>query len=141
MSSYTATAVDGGDTMQRLPESELDVMLALWDRSEQPVPRAYFDEKLSYRGWTVNALNSFLSRLEDKGFIKGVRQGKNKYYSSIVTREDYLAQEGRGMLNKLYRGSIKNFLLAVSGHEGLDERELDELRQYLNELKEGRAND
>ena len=49
--------------MQRLPESELDIMLALWESDESSVPRAYFDEKLRHKGWSVNALNSFLSRL------------------------------------------------------------------------------
>ncbi len=120
--------------MQRLPESELDVMLALWDSETEPVPRAFFDERLKYKGWTVNALNSFLSRLEDKGFVIGAREGKNKYYSAVVTRGDYLAQEGRGILNKLYRGSLKNFLLSVTEPDGLNEKEIDELRQYLNGL-------
>jgi len=123
--------------MQRLPESELDVMLAMWDAEKQPVSRAYFDGKLAYKGWTVNALNSFLSRLEEKGFVRGVRSGKNKYYSATIKRDDYLFHEGKGILKKLYRGSVKNFLLSISDQDGMDEREIDELREYLNELKEG----
>lgn len=122
--------------MQKLPESELDVMLALWEAEEYPVPRAYFDAKLAYKGWTVNALNSFLSRLEDKGFINSIREGKNKYYSAVVVRKEYLSQEGKGILQKLYHGSLKNFLLSVTEQDGLDETEIDELQQYLNELKE-----
>lgn len=125
--------------MKRLPESELDVMLALWEADEQPVPRAYFDGKLAHKNWTVNALNSFLSRLEEKGFVQGVREGKNKYYSAVIRREEYLSREGKGILQKLYCGSIKNFLLSVTGQEGLDETEIEELQQYLNELKEGRG--
>lgn len=124
--------------MQKLPESELDIMLALWETEHQPVPRAYFDVKLAYKGWTVNALNSFLSRLEDKGFISGVREGKNKYYSAVVMRDEYIYQESKGILQKLYRGSLKNFLLSVTEQDGLDEAEIDEMQQYLSELKRGR---
>lgn len=124
--------------MQRLPESELNVMLALWETQEQPVPRTYFDGKLAHKSWTVNALNSFLSRLEEKGFVQGVREGKSKYYSALIQREEYLSQEGKGILQKLYRGSLKNFLLSVTERDGLEDREIDELQQYLNELKEGR---
>lgn len=62
--------------MQCLPESELDIMLALWEAEQRPVPRIYFDHKLAYKGWSVNALNSFLSRLEEKGFIKSTKIGK-----------------------------------------------------------------
>jgi len=127
--------------MQRLPESELDIMLALWETEKQPVPRSYFDRKLAHKGWTVNALNSFLSRLEDKGFLQGVREGKNKYYSAVVAREDYVSREGKSILQKLYRGSVKNFLLSITEQDGLDEAEIDELQQYLNGLKERQGND
>lgn len=124
--------------MQRLPDAELDVMLALWEADEQFVPRAYFDRKLSHKNWTVNALNSFLTRLEDRGFVLSKRDGKNKYYSASVKREDYLSREGKNILKKLYQGSIKNFLLSVTEHDGLDEAEIEELRRYLDELGGGR---
>lgn len=127
--------------MQRLPESELDIMLALWDADNPSVPRAYFDEKLSYKGWSVNALNSFLSRLEDRGFLQSAREGRNKYYTAVVKREDYLNREGRSFLQKLYKGSLKNFLLSLTERGGLEEAEIDDLRQYLNELKEGKTDD
>jgi predicted transcriptional regulator len=121
--------------MQKLPESELDVMLALWEAENPPVPRAFFDAKLVHKGWTVNALNSFLSRLEDRGFLASVRDGKNKLYTAIVSRDAYVAQEGKGILEKLYRGSLKNFILSVTEQDGMDNAEIDELQRYLNELK------
>ncbi len=126
--------------MKHLPESELDIMLALWDAEQPPVPRTYFDQKLAHKGWTVNALNSFLSRLEEKGFLQSTREGKNKYYAAIVNREAYLSKESKNILQKLYQGSIKNFMLSVTEQQGLDEYEIDELRQYLDELKGGKGN-
>jgi predicted transcriptional regulator len=123
--------------MQRLPESELDIMLALWEAEQQPVPRIYFDHKLAHKDWSVNALNSFLSRLEDKGFVKSTREGKNKYYVAIVSKETYLCREGKNILHKLYQGSIKNFMLSVAGQQGFDDSEIEELRKYINELKGG----
>lgn len=125
--------------MQKLPEAELDIMLALWETEKQPVPRTYFDEKMAYKNWTVNALNSLLSRLEDRGFVEGARLGKNKYYSAVVKREEYLSREGKGILQKLYRGSLKNFLLSVAEQDGINEAEIDELQEYLKELKESRS--
>ncbi len=121
--------------MQRLPEAELDVMLALWDADKTPVPRTYFDMKLEYKNWTVNSINSFLTRLEDKGFIKSIREGKSKYYSAVIMRDRYLAHESKGILKKLYKGSLKNFMLSVTESNGIDEADIDELRQYLDELK------
>lgn len=125
--------------MKQLPESELDIMLALWEAENQPVPRTYFDEKMAYKNWSVNTLNSLLSRLEEREFVLGVRKGKNKYYSAVVNREEYLSRESKGILQKLYRGSLKNFLLSVTEQDGLNEAEIDELQEYLNELKESQS--
>ncbi len=122
--------------MQRLPESELDIMLALWEAEQQPVPRIYFEQKLAHKEWSVNALNSFLSRMEEKGFIKSTRIGKSKVYSAVVNKETYLCSEGNNILHKLYQGSIKNFMLSVTGHKGLKDSEIEELKKYLDELKE-----
>jgi len=127
--------------MIRLPESELDIMLALWEEKQEPVPRSYFDKKLSHKNWNVNTLNSFLVRLEDKGFISSTRAGKNKYYSAIIAQENYLAQEGKSILHKLYSGSVKKFLLSITEQDGLKEEEINELQQFLNELNEGGRND
>ncbi len=121
--------------MSRLPETELDIMLALWEAEQEPVPRIYFNRKLAHKGWSINALNSFLSRLEDKGFVQSIREGKNKYYKAVVDRETYLCREGRYILHKLYQGSTKKFILSVTGQQGLDDMELEELRKYLDELK------
>ena len=123
--------------MQRLPETELDIMLALWDAEKLPVPRSYFDEKLADKKWSVNALNSFLSRLEDKGFLSSEKKGKNKFYCAVISREEYISQESRSILKKLYRGSIKNFLLSIADQDGLEDSEIEELQQYLDKLKEG----
>ena len=123
--------------MNRLPESELDIMLVLWECKEEPVPRSYFDKRLAHKNWNVNTLNSFLVRLEDKGFIRSIKEGKNKYYSAIAPRDSYLSEEGKNMLHKLYSGSVKNFLLSVTEQDGLEASEIDELQQYLKELKEG----
>lgn len=123
--------------MQRLPETELDIMLALWDAEKPPVPRNYFDEKLADKNWSVNALNSFLSRLEEKGFLSSEKKGKNKFYRAEVSREKYISQESRSILKKLYRGSVKNFILSIADQDGLDDSEIDELQQYLEKLKEG----
>jgi len=122
-------------SMQRLPESELDIMLAIWQASDLPVSRAYFEEHLTHKKWSVNALNSFLTRLEDKGFLASTRNGKSKYYEPIVAREAYLQRESNNLLHKLYQGSLKNMLLSMSAQEKLSSEDISELKQYLDTLR------
>jgi len=122
--------------MQRLPESELDIMLAIWDSEEIPVGRIYFEKRLVHKKWTANALNSFLTRLEDKGFLSSTREGKSKYYVPLISQDSYLQQESRNILQKLYQGSLKKFVLSISGQGRISDTEINELQQYLDTLRE-----
>ena len=48
--------------LRRLPDSELEVMLALWDCGGE-ASRSQIEEKLSDFHWAVNTINTFLTRL------------------------------------------------------------------------------
>ena len=50
----------------RLPESELDIMLVVWDLKEATAPAIL--ERLE-RPLTASALHSYLKRLEEKGYL------------------------------------------------------------------------
>jgi len=112
-------------------------MLAIWEAEELPVGRSYFERCLVHKNWSVNALNSFLTRLEEKDFLKSTREGKSKYYTPLVARDSYLSQESTNLLQKLYRGSLKNFILSMSGQDNLNDMDIEELKQYLDTLRKG----
>ena len=126
--------------MQKLPEAELEIMLAIWQTTEQ-VPRAYFDEKLRHRKWSANTINTLLSRLQEKGFIAAERKGRENYYRALIERDAYLEFESSTILQKLYGNSIKNFVLSLAHTDALEEKEIAELQQYLSNLQGGNSHD
>ena len=89
----------------RLPESELDIMLVIWDLGDQAAAPAIL-ERLE-RPLTASALHSYLKRLEDKGYLTCTKEGKTNRYTPLVSREEYQRQEGKTILGKLYKGSLK----------------------------------
>ena len=76
----------------RLPESELDIMLVIWDLGDQAAAPAIL-ERLE-RPLTASALHSYLKRLEDKGYLTCTKEGKTNRYTPLVSREEYQRQEG-----------------------------------------------
>ena len=124
--------------MKRLPDTELEVIKALWD-SGPGTPRAALEQRLASFGWAANTINTYLTRLVDKGFVSVLRSGKSNLYTPLVSREDYQAFDSRSVLSRLY-GSPRNFLAALA-REGLERKDLDELRALLDELEEGRDHD
>lgn len=123
--------------MQKLPEAELEIMLAIWQADEQ-VPRIYFDRKLAHRNWSVNTINTLLARLQEKGFISTERKGRENFYRPAIERDNYLEFESSTILQKLYGNSLKNFVLSLAHTDALESKDIEELQQYLAELQGGR---
>lgn len=94
--------------MKRLPDTELEVMKALWSLGED-VPRAALDQALVEFGWASNTVNTYLSRLAEKSFVSVRREGKGNRYTPLVSREDYLAFDSRSVLSRLYGSSPPEF--------------------------------
>ena len=117
---------------KRLPESELDIMLAIWAQ-DTPITAPQILERLD-RPLTASALHSYLKRLEEKGYLSCEKQGKTNSYRAVVTRGEYEHREGRSVLEKLYEGSLKRF--AASLHDGgaLTREDVAELRAFLDTL-------
>lgn len=118
---------------QRLPESELDIMLAVWALGEEATAPAIL-ERLE-RPLTASALHSYLKRLEEKGFLRCGKVGKVNRYTPLVSQAAYQRQESRSILGKLYQGSLKRFAAALYDGGGLDQKEVAELRAYLDTLE------
>lgn len=119
---------------RRLPESELDIMLAVWNGGEKGSTAPEVLEKLE-RPLTASALHSYLKRLEEKGFLSCVKEGKVNRYTPLVSKEQYQEREGRSVLDKLYDSSLKRFAAALYDGGALSQEDLDELREFLDDLE------
>ena len=121
--------------MKRLPDTELEVMKALW-ASGPDTPRAQLEQSLTAFHWAPNTINTYLTRLAEKGFVSVRREGRGNLYSPLVKLEDYQSFESRSVLSRLYGSSPKNFVAALA-REGLARRDLEELKQLVDELSGG----
>ena len=117
--------------LRRLPDSELEVMQALWEL-EEPICRAAVEEKLAQRRLAVTTLLTLLTRLSDKGFVRIEKDGRRSRYVPLVSRKDYQAAQSRRFVQQVCGGSISAFASALCG-SGLSREELDELRRLLEE--------
>ena len=119
-------------TIRRLPDTELEVMQALW-ASDTPVPRAQLEGRLAQtHPMATTTLLTLLSRLSEKGFVRVDKEGRKSLYAPLVTREDYLAAQSRSFIQKLCGGSLSTFASALCD-SGLSKEELEELRELLKE--------
>ena len=100
------TRSDKVDYSLDLPEAETDVMLALW-RGEGPYNTSKVMKLIGeHKGWKPSTLISFLSRLEEKGFIMSYKDGKERFYIPLAEKEIYVKR----LTEKLNSASAQAFL-------------------------------
>ena len=120
--------------IRRLPDSELEVMQALWV-CESPASRAEIAAKMQEHAIRAEPLAqttllTLLTRLEQKGFVSIEKQGRSSVYTPLVSLNDYRSAQSRSFVDKLFGGSMRAFANALSDG-GLTEEELAELRKLL----------
>ena len=118
------------DTMKRLPESELEVMQAVWACSP-PASRADIKEQLA-ASYPIaqTTLLTLLTRLTDKGFLKAELDGQRKLFSPLISQQEYLAAQSNRFVKKLCGGNLSTFAAALCD-SGLTKEELAALREML----------
>ena len=120
--------------MKRLPDTELEVMKALWSTGPD-TPRSVLEDKLTPFGWASNTVNTYLARLADKGFVSVRREGKSNLYTPLISQDEYQAFDSRAVLDRLY-GSPRNFVAALA-RKGLRRSELEEIQSLMDQLNGG----
>ncbi|MDE6387551.1 MAG: BlaI/MecI/CopY family transcriptional regulator [Lachnospiraceae bacterium] len=124
--------------MKRLPDSELEIMMIIWDL-DKPVTRFEIEAQMDQdRKLSPTTVLSFLSRLQEKGFLDVQKSGKNNVYLALIDKESYMQAESRSILKRIYQNSAKNFIAALYDGNSLSDEELRELEDYISEKRRGK---
>ena len=122
------------DSIRRLPDAELEVMQAIWD-CIPPVSRSDIEAKVySSHPMAETTLQTFLTRLSDKGFLQVSIEKRKKYYAPLISREQYQISQSRSFFQKVCGGNLSAFANALC-EGGLTKEEVCELRTLLEEGK------
>ncbi len=64
-------------------------------------------------GWEKSTIATLLRRLQKKGVIS-MEEREIHYYAPNISREEYVKYREKSLINKLYEGSTKKFILNYS---------------------------
>lgn len=114
-------------------ETEKEILEYLWENPQGVLSREmldYFNE-VKQKDWKKQTLNTFLLRLAEKGLIEGKAQGVKKVYRAVYDAKEYEAKKAENILENNYGGSVRNFVMALTGGEKIDKAMADDLRKML----------
>lgn len=118
-----------------MTEAELEIMETLWAKGE-PLFLGELLEEFNARtrkNWKKQTINTFLFKMQQENLVRAVEGGRFKRYLPAITREEYLEEATQNFLDRNYGGSCARMLTMLSGGERPDEKEIEALRQMLEE--------
>jgi predicted transcriptional regulator len=117
-----------------LGEAELEVLKVLWD--EGPLPVREVMNRLHGRGRRVayTTVLTFLTRLEQKGFVKADKSEMAYIYQPTVSRDGVAKSRLRSFLQQLYDGAAGPLVLQLIREESFTEDEIAQLQKLLDDL-------
>ena len=120
-------------TYQRLPDSELDIMLVLWNNTP-PMTRSEIEKVITMKKKLASTtILSLLTRLEN---VEVTKQGKMNLYTPLVSQSDYQAHESQSVLEKLYGNSLKKFVTSLYHGKKISSEEVQDLSEFLKNLED-----
>lgn len=121
----------------RISENEMYIMDYLWSKS---AGAGIGDicialEKSSKKEHKQQAVRVFLTRLQNKGYVKVYtnKETNRNVYVAAHSRAEFLQNESENVVNKLFKGSVFDFLVAFSGGVKISKDEADKIRKLLDE--------
>ena len=82
-----------------------------------------------------NTVSTVVRGLEERGFVGHKAYGKTYQYYALVSRDDYRKGTLRGVISKYFDNS---YLSAVSSLVQEEDISLDELKQLIKQVEEGK---
>lgn len=120
---------------QKLSDTEMELMLIIWNLNKEITSAELLDIVESEKGkkWSGQTISTFLSRMVEKCVLTSTKKGRTNYYVAAMTIRQYKQKEAEGILNDMYKGSIKKFLSALYYGKKMNKKEIDELKDWFSD--------
>ena len=118
-----------------LSATEYELMEFFWDNPGEKS----FKEILEYfnnvkgKNWKKQTLSTFLTILQNRGYLKADMSRKKSLYSPTRQREEHVTSWLRKLCSDFFGDSLGRFLTAFSGGQQLSDKDAQELREYLDQ--------
>lgn len=118
--------------LYKLLDIEQTILELLW-KTGQWMSGADFWNYFNSHGREMKrqVVNTYLARMVDKGLL--VKNGTKYIYA--YTKEEFDRHQAAEVLNSMYHGSLRNFIVAATGNRRLNHEEAEALRDYLDNLE------
>jgi predicted transcriptional regulator len=86
------------------------------------------------RHWQEATIKTLLNHLLKKKAIRVAKDGRRFLYSPVITRDEWLLTESKGLLDRLFAGRVAPLAAHFSRHGKLTKRDIADLKRLIAEI-------
>ncbi len=116
-----------------LSRAEMEVARIVWTLREASV-RQVLDNLPETRDINYKTVQTFLRRLEAKGYLSSRREGRSLIYTADARPKQVIRDTVKNFLNNLFNGEPLPLVEHLIREQGLDKQDISQLRALLDEL-------
>ena len=117
-----------------LGTAELEVLKTLWDKGPCTVRQVLNHLHGQGRQVAYTTVLTFLSRLEQKRFVKSDKSDQAYVYRPLVSRQKVTASRLRAVIEQLYDGAAAPMVLQLMREENFSVDEIAALQNLIDQL-------
>ncbi|TWU39217.1 Transcriptional regulator BlaI [Novipirellula artificiosorum] len=117
-----------------LSKGEIEVARVLWEIGPSPV-RDVHEAIAAQRDIDFSTVQTYLRRLQSKGYAKSVLKGRVRIYKSKTKPRTVIRETVDDLVQRLFGGETMPLVRHLIEERGIDASELDELRKLLSEIE------
>lgn len=121
----------------QISEAESVVMEVLWERQPRTAEEVFAALRAS-RDWQEPTVKTLLNRLLKKGAIRATREGRRYLYAPLLAREDWVARQSEGFVERLFGGRVAPLVAHFSERGRLTPADIEQLRRLIESFDDER---
>jgi predicted transcriptional regulator len=122
--------------IKKLPDAEFDLLMVVWANDSLITTNLVMEQLGNERNWKAQTVITLMLRLVDRGFLSSEKNGKERTYSPLISKEDYLKFETGNFMKQFHDNSVFNLVTTLYEDKALDDSDISKLLEWAKNRRE-----
>lgn len=123
-------------SIKKLPDAEFEIMKVVW-ANEPPITTSIIMDHLgNEKEWKAQTVLTLMARLVERGFLRTEKNGKERTYFPLISKEEYLKFETGNFMERFHGNSFASLITTLYEGKKIKDSDLDELSKWLKERRD-----
>ena len=124
----------------KISKGEMEVARTIWKLGTATVGQVH-EAMPGSRKMDYSTVQTYIRRLEEKGYLNSKRDGRTKIYSAKVRPGTVIGETINDMMEQLFDGQVIPLVKHLVDDRGISEEEIEQLRNLLDQAEQENVDD